>query len=238
MSMTPMQQALREVLRLRATPEGRAELARRLKAAGGAVEAPRETPPASHVAHHIQRAGVPAALIRIALIAGETPSLKAAREWTGTPKRERPALVLAGDVGVGKSVAAVWACLEWACTWPWNSAPTGAESEPLVWLDATRLRRLGGWDAEAARILDVAEHARLTVLDDAGWDADRRAQEAVAAVLQARVDNGRATVLTSNLKGEQFRARYGVPLCDRLKAKAVILTATGKSMRNRPEARP
>lgn len=190
-----------------------------------------EKPSANDMLSRVQRMGVPSSALFAIRNEKPTECLKAAQAWWTSDRRTFPALVMAGDVGQGKTVAAAWCCVEWARTYPWNRLPTGSNESPMVWLDGPRLRTLGSFDEAAADLLAAAATAQLTVVDDAGREGDRRALEALSDVLMERVDNYRATILTSNLKGEAFRERYGIALADRLRACAVVPKLTGASLR-------
>ncbi len=190
-----------------------------------------DKPGVGDVLSKCQRLGVPASPLFAIRNEKPTDCLTAAKNWWAADKRTFPALVMLGDVGQGKTVAAAWCAVEWARGYPWNKLPTGSNERPMVWLDGPRLRELGSFDEAAADLLASAATAQLTIVDDAGRDGSPRAMEALSDVLMERVDNYRPTVLTSNLKGEQFRARYGVALADRLRACAVVPKLTGASMR-------
>ncbi len=197
-----------------------------------------DTPQAKDVVSKLQRMGVPANEMFLAISnAAPTHAIRMAQMWWQGDKRHFPALVMAGDVGQGKTVASAWVALEWARNHPWNSLPTGSNSTPMVWIDGPGMRKLGAWGVEAQDLLSAAATAELTVLDDAGREGDRRAFEALSDVLMERLDRNRITVLSSNARGEVFRQRYGEGLADRLRARAVIVTAKGESMRKRPEVR-
>jgi len=193
-----------------------------------------EKPTASDVLSKVARLGVPASALFAIRNEKPTECLKAAQLWWPSDRRTFPALVMLGDVGQGKTVAAAWCCVEWARGYPWNKLPTGSNESPMVWLDGPRLRQLAAFDERAADLLAAAATAQLTVIDDGGREGSARAMEALSDVLMERVDNFRATVLTSNLKGEQFRARYGTALADRLRACAVVPRLTGSSLRAPP----
>lgn len=217
------------------TPEGRADVRRAyglecLEAQGRAEQ----KPSVGDVLHRVQRLGVPASALFAIRNEKPTDCLKAAQDWWASDKRLFPVLALVGDVGQGKTVAAAWCVVEWARGYPWNSLPTGTNQQPMVWLDGPRLRELSSFSEEAQDLLAAAATAELTVVDDAGRDGSPRAIEAVSDVLMERVDRMRATVLTSNLKGEAFKARYGAALADRLRAVAAVPKLAGQSMRKRP----
>ena len=179
----------------------------------------------------LARAGVPVAALRVLWRPDSTAALEGARAWWAGDKRASPALVLLGWVGVGKTVAAAWCAREWARGYPWNRLPTGSNQAPLVWLAGGHLRELSRFDAGAQQLLSELTRASLVVFDDSGREGDRRTIEALSDALVERVDSRRLTVLTSNLRGVAFRARYGVALADRLRASAVVPRLTGASLR-------
>jgi hypothetical protein len=219
------------------TPEGRAaEQAKyhvELKAAADRAD---EKPSAGDVIWRVQRMGVPATALFAVRNEKPTQILTVAKDWWASDRRTFPVLVMAGDVGTGKTTAAAWCAVEWARAYPWNKLPTGSNEAPMVWLDGPRLRELGAFGEEAANTLAAAATADLTIVDDAGREGDRRALEALSDVLTERTDKRRSTILSSNLKGKEFVARYGTALADRLRAVAVMPGIKGESMRVRGAA--
>lgn len=220
------------------TPEGRAAaLADYHAEVQRAAARAEETPDAGDVVSKLQRLGVPANDMFTALKNDKpTHAMRTAQDWWRGDKRLFPVLVMAGDVGVGKTTAAAWCALEWARGYPWNSLPSGSHKEPFAWIDGPGMRKLGEWGEEAQDLLATAAVANFTVLDDAGREGDRRAYEALSDLLMERVDRNRTTILASNVKGEVFRGRYGIALADRLRARGVLVTAKGESMRTRGAA--
>ncbi len=202
--------------------------------ARAAAERKSDKPSVGDVIEKVRKLGVPASALFAVRDAKPTECMRAAQDWWPLDRRAFPALVMAGDVGQGKTVAAAWCAIEWARNYPWNSLPTGSNVSPMVWLDGPRLRELSSFNEATADLLAGAATAQLTIVDDAGRDGSPRAIEALSDVLMERVDNFRATILTSNLKGEQFRARYGAALADRLRAVAVVPKLAGTSLRARP----
>ena len=214
--------------RARATPEGRQRIASEYHQAVIRAAEAVTTPP--EAASRLSSLGVPSAALTAALSAGTTEALSAAKTWWAS--KEVPSLVLVGDVGCGKTTACAWVALEVGLAWPWNSLPRMADGDvPLVWLDGPRLSRLSRYDSEAADVLDVAAVAPLLVVDDAGREGSRPAVEALLDVLTERLDGRKRTILSTNLKGEAFRARYGAPLADRLKSGGHVVALRGPSMR-------
>jgi hypothetical protein len=215
------------------TPEGRAAAQAAYRAEFmKACDRSEQKPEQRDVMSRLQRIGVPANEMFLA-IANDKPTeaMRMAQLWWKGDKHTFPALVMAGDVGQGKTVAAAWCALEWARNHPWNSLPTGSNDSPCAWIDGPGMRKLGAWGEEAQDLLASAATAQLTVLDDAGREGDRRAFEALSDMLMERLDRNRVTIVSSNVKGEMFRARYGMALADRLRTRAVIVSSKGASMR-------
>lgn len=198
------------------------------------AETAESKPQPRDVVSKLTRLGVPANELFLA-IGNEKPTdaIRKAQMWWRGDRKNFPALVMAGDVGQGKTVAAAWCALEWATGYPWNALPSGQNAQPFAWIDGPGMRKLGEWGEEAQDLLACAATAQLTVIDDAGREGDRRAYEALSDLVMERVDRNRSTILSSNMKGEMFRARYGIALADRLRARAVIVSAKGESMRVR-----
>jgi DNA replication protein DnaC len=80
--------------------------------------------------------------------------------------------------------------------------------------------------------LPHAMAADLLVLDDLGRESDSEwTRQQLHSILDARLANGRRTVVTTNLRDEQMESRYGAPLVDRLVDDAVIVEVRGESRR-------
>lgn len=122
------------------------------------------------------------------------------------------ALVLSGDKGVGKSIAAAFALSRLSGAWLWAR------------------RSLGDVDFDLAE----AERTRLLVLDDLGTEysgANGYAVERAAALLELRHAEGRRTIVTTNLLPAAIEERYGARLLDRLRERARVVLCGGSSMR-------
>lgn len=192
----------------------------------------------------VTRAGAPAEATQSLreVLAGKPPgkAMEAALNWYAGIRLKRPLLALMGPTGCGKSTASARAAMEFAAEWPWNSqAGGGSQREPLVWLNAEEVARLQAWQRDGARQYDEALHARLLVIDDVGHEDIRPAIAAMSDLLMRRIDARRATVLSTNLRGKAFTTRYGRPVTDRLKTRAVMpeLEEEKSFRRARPEAR-
>lgn len=196
-------------------------------------------PEPEDVRFRLSKLGVPSNALAVACRGERTQAIEGAELWWRMDHKLCPTLVLTSATpGTGKTTAAAWVTLEWGRRWGWNEQPTGTNDSPLVWLDGPRLSSLSRFDEQSADLLAGAATARLLVVDDAGREGNRPAIEALSDVLMERVDRNRLTVLTTNQRGEQFRARYGEPLADRLRTRAHVVDLKGlASLRKRPEVR-
>jgi len=130
-----------------------------------------------------------------------TAALKAASEWWQA--RPRDIIAMAGPPGCGKSVAAAW-CV-------------GKANQGALFVTARELLRVSVYDGEQMSRL---ERAPLLALDDLGAEfADTKGMFSVLvdALVDARHSELRPTVLTTNLKVEAFRQRYGDRVVDRIR---------------------
>lgn len=191
-------------------------------------------PTAGELELRLGKCGVPEQLLadlRKPLVA--TDSLRAAREFSLATVDAARCLFLLGPVGGGKSVAAAWLvrkCLE-ANAAGWNSGATGSPLYPALWVSAGRLTRLSSYDKLDTQWLDELYRVRVLVLDDAGDEGSRDGLEAFRGLLLERFAKRRRTVVTSNLKRQAFRARYGDAVLDRAESAGLVVEVTTKSMR-------
>jgi DNA replication protein DnaC len=131
-------------------------------------------------------------------------------------------LVLAGDVGLGKTAAASW----------WALEGIRDRHRPLF-VTAARLSR---WER-----YDVAEMDRLLlasrlVIDDLGNEFSDTKGNFLAVLdetISDRVANHRPTVITTNLTPEAFVGRYGERVRDRIRESGRFQIFAGESLRGR-----
>lgn len=195
---------------------------------GPPVDAPTQTIGTREAGDKVLKAGAaPSAIGDVRrLFFKEMPRSRAADaadSWWHGMRPERPLLALLGPTGLGKTAAAAWAAFCMARSYPWNTqAGGGLAWEPLVWLAAADIALLQGWFNDGKRQYEEALRAFFLVIDDAGHEKERPAIAALTDLLMRRIDANRATVLTTNLRGREFAGRYGVPVVDRMKAKAFV----------------
>lgn len=140
-------------------------------------------------------------------------------------------LVLAGNVGAGKSVAAAW----------WLLAPHIPGSPPSrdygkrksLWVSASRLARWQRYDEdEMARLLLAP---RLVIDDLFAEFSDQKGNfvSILDEVVSDRLANKRPLVITTNASVEVFRERYGERIADRIREHGKFHSFAGESMRRR-----
>lgn len=182
-----------------------------------AEQAARELARVELVAGRVRAAGVGERTREAAQDPTDTPALLAARDWLRTGKTW---LVLAGDVGTGKTVAAVWALLERA-----------AEGRTIAFRRAAHVARLSGFDAGAEE-LALLKRVGLLVLDDLGTECSTGwGQSILHELLDTRHEEKRGTIITSNLKRADARARLGDRLSDRVQSDGRVVWLEGTSQR-------
>lgn len=174
-----------------------------------------------------------------------TTALDAAISWRASGSMM---LVLAGDVGTGKSLAAAWALHDWLVqTTPRNPWGQRIPSEVRLWIAAPHFARLAPWGDHVVEL----ERVGMLVVDDLGEEeASPKALGMVSALITTRQSNGLPTIITTNLDGETFQERYGQRLIDRLRQSGLRegadgkqrakwwIRCTGESMRGKTTPRP
>lgn len=160
------------------------------------------------------QAGVPSAHVKVL-----TRSLRATEAtlaidpWLKSGKR---LLVLAGGVGVGKSVAAAQALVR----------------SPGRWLAAQDLPTLARF--ENAEKLERYRRARLLVLDDVGAeyaDGSGWARTELHRLVHHRFEHDQPTILTTNLSPKAWHAYADERLRDRIAGDGLVVIVGGSSMR-------
>ena len=135
-------------------------------------------------------------------------------------------MVLAGGVGVGKTVAATWAMVHL----PMN---THSSYGTRRFRHISQLCEIGlyGGD-EAKRERDILKGGRMLVLDDVGTEhMTETFQTMFDGLINARYEDDGATIITTNLSSETFRERYGVRIYDRLRGRGAWFEISHESLR-------
>lgn len=150
------------------------------------------------------------------------------------------AVVLSGGAGSGKTVAAAW----WVVSFLRNPDRwrQGLDEHEVKWrgmlpefVTAAHLARWERYsDAEMNRLL----HSPALVIDDLGVEFSDRGgsfQATLDEVINARYGAELPTVITTNLDGAAFKARYGERIADRIRQTGKFCNVTAaKSLRRTP----
>lgn len=138
-------------------------------------------------------------------------------------------LLLAGDTGVGKTVAAATVLLEAVARWDGGQAFDASRGR---FVKADDLCRMGYYDDETARRIQRLSDVPWLVLDDLG--AELVTQPWIATlqtIVDRRHEARRRTVLTANLSAERFREQYGRRVVDRIRGDGAIIGCGAESRR-------
>lgn len=160
-----------------------------------------------------------------------TPSIKAVRESAAT------ILVLAGPVGVGKTVAGSWWLWDFVHkpdNWRgrddwWDFLP---KKKP-VFTTAAELARASRYEDEA---MDKLLTSPRLVIDDLGSeysDAKGFFRSLLDEVVNVRYCMRRPLLITTNISAEMFAERYGERTVDRLREFGEFVGIAGPSMRRK-----
>lgn len=134
-------------------------------------------------------------------------------------------LILLGEPGVGKTVAADWSLAHHARLADCVSTPMAC--------------KLTGWDlgqaAFKSHTLPRYARSEFLVLDDL-WtevlDGHGRVSAFLFELINRRWASQSRTIITSNLTPTQLRARYGGRIFDRLAHQSICLILRGRSLRH------
>ena len=159
-----------------------------------------------------------------------TKPLTEARGWLEDPKRGW-ALVLAGETGTGKSVAAAAVLVKQAESLAGDSAP-GFGADLREWVTGTEVAFL---DMYASELRAIGKRASL-VVDALGveyLDGKGAAVSKFEALIEARSSDRLLTVITTNLSQKAVGERYGDRIADRLRDGVRWVACVGESLRGR-----
>lgn len=147
-----------------------------------------------------------------------TDAVQHVEQWLPT---DASLLVLAGDVGTGKTLAAANGLVAW---WRWYLSFRGRHPDRPVlargkdgfptWATTFDLARAAPWD----RVVERWKRCPFLVIDDVGEEESTGKFLALfGGILSARHAAGHRTVVTTNLTGATFAKRYGTRITDRLR---------------------
>jgi DNA replication protein DnaC len=151
----------------------------------------------------------------------DAPGIVGVRAWMTDP--HHCILVLAGPPGTGKTLSAMWWMREHAVAYKWH--------RPL-WTTATAFALMQRWETEDDNARQVVLKGNALVLDDLGAE---HLAGALPSDLDQLIDSYYSRcarlLVTTNLDGEQFRARYGERIADRIAEAGRWVRVTGPSRR-------
>ena len=200
-----------------AHPDASARLDQLAAELGEAEEQAREMLRAARMAERLEGSGLGARTREAVEAASDSPAVVSTRQWLNAG---RSWLLLAGDVGTGKTVAAGWALREVA-----------RQGQTVAFRRAAEVARLSGFDA-GAQELHRLKRVGLLVLDDLGTEcATGWGTSILHELLDTRHEAKLRTIITSNLKRADARARLGDRMADRVQQDGRVVWLEGASMR-------
>jgi len=139
--------------------------------------------------------------------------------------------LLTGDTGVGKTSAAVAFLAR-------EVLKDERDDLPVLFVRATECARMGLYDADDKNLAGQMRTATALVIDDLGAEFMSEGsiwRTILDEVIDTRYGEGLATVLTTNLTTDAFKARYGERIADRIRHAGVVEACGTGSMRARGE---
>lgn len=214
--------------RERLLDEYRAELAKRL------LEREQQATP-GETAERLRRAGFSVQAVAALRDLQPRETLEEAKRFV--TDRAALFLLLLGAAGQGKTVAAAYVAQDVARRFDWDGQPGGGlPVEPFLCVQSGALTRLSAFEKSDDELLHRLERTLLLVVDDMGDEGTEMGRSALVDLLIRRHAKGRRSVLTSNLRGEAFKTRYGAALADRIRSSGFIWEGKGASLRRRFDA--
>lgn len=152
-----------------------------------------------------------------------TRAVHEAAAWLRGPRR---VLVLIGDIGVGKTVAASLV----ACSYARRRKTVAYLREPTLarWWHSSVLAH----EAQIERLRETD----LVIVDELGTTLSRdgeKARDATGGLVDDRIAGEGRTVLIGNLDEKRLGTAYGARFLDRLREIGTVVHLTGASMRGR-----
>ena len=144
------------------------------------------------------------------------PAVNAVRDFLAD--KAKAFLVLGGETGTGKSIAAASAllsCRETLRTLSGEEFPRWTRRG--LYVKASELARAPQYGKEADRARERLHMRQLLIIDDIGAEtATELWRDSFGDLIDARMRGGMKTILTTNLPGKELRTRYGDRVIRRL----------------------
>lgn len=164
--------------------------------------------------------------------------LQAAKEFVAAPATTARFLLLLGQKGVGKTVAAAFVLRELVAKGANHSEPSGGmarKASAAEFTLASSLARISGYNHDDREWFERLCETRVLVIDDLGADAANQFSAAMLDELLTRRHAERLrTVITSNLGKDAIKARLGDRLTDRIRETGIVCVTVGDSLRVSP----
>lgn len=158
----------------------------------------------------------------------EKPATIGTREYASGPLTF---CLLTGGAGSGKTIAAVEALLNARMAWGGGRSWCYSPSEARFVLSSD-LARLSYFELEAQQRLGRLERVPWLVIDDLGselmtpgWASN------LGEIINQRNSARRKTIITTNLDGDGFRARYDERIYSRIKGDGVVIGSGNMDLR-------
>lgn len=139
-------------------------------------------------------------------------------------------LVLSGQPGCGKTVA--------AAHWLMQTIPTySGDSVARGFVTAFQLERVSRYDNDAMREL---ERTRRLAIDDLGTeylDKNGHFVSFLDGLINVRYSEERDTVIATNLDANEFKQSYGARIADRIRECGRFVSINEPSLRRKPKER-
>ena len=162
--------------------------------------------------------------IKALVAAGGLDKTKAVDAITDWSRANSWCLLLLGGVGSGKSTAAAEYAVEFA---------VHCDAKPL-WVRAVEASRMSAFGEQAEARFSAWRRAALLIIDDLGTEMMTATwQQALDDVMDFRYQHALPTILPSNLTAEEFKARYGERISDRIRHDGTVRSIDTKSMRRK-----
>jgi hypothetical protein len=158
----------------------------------------------------------------------DTPAWRAVQEMAASG---RGFALLTGDTGVGKTTAAVGGMAL-------RVLEDRREDMPAIFVRAVEGARMGLYDAGDKKLAGQMLSAGLLVIDDLGAEFLSEGsiwRSILDEVIDTRYGERSPTILTTNLDGAGFKARYGERIADRIRHAGAPVACGAVSLRKRGE---
>lgn len=187
----------------------------------------------------VRRSGVPAGYVGSSLAQysactlRQRDALKLANEWPRNFYPGKRGLMLTGPVGTGKTHILCALCV--VLVKLHRVQPIYFTADKLLRAIKAEWRSKGGDEPDAdGGVHSLVASATVLVIDDLGaeFTGDWAASE-IASILAERYEEGKTTLLASNLDFEGFGARYGARTASRILERCELIEIDGADYRAR-----